>query len=71
MNPKEILEVVKTLNLNLNSATASEVVKTLSPYIVQYFFYQAIMTILGYITTALCVYFICRATTAYWKTHTK
>ena len=71
MNTEKLVEVIKNLNVkfdgSLNSETVEKVIATIAPYAKMYFIYQGIMTILGYATLILCVYFISQATMKFFK----
>lgn len=70
MDTTKIVEAIKTLNIkfdgSLNSQTVSDVVGILSPYITWYLIQQTVLQLAGLLTLALCVYWICRSTMAYW-----
>jgi len=52
---KQIGEIVKTWNLNIDSQTALQIATTLSPYLMWWMLKDVIMTVLGLATVLGCV----------------
>lgn len=52
---KEIAEIIKTWNLNLDSQTAADIAKTLSPYLMWWMIKDFMLAVLGFATVFGCV----------------
>ena len=55
---KEIAEIIKTLNLNLDSKTLQEITQLMSPYVAWWFIKDFTVSVLGFGTLITCVVFI-------------
>ena len=53
---KQIGDIIKTWNLNVDSATLAEMTKSLSPYIMWLMIKDALLSILGLATLFGCVF---------------
>lgn len=64
MNPEQvsqIVETIKTLNLNVDSQTASEIVKTIMPYLYLLAIKELVLTLIGWTAFVIAVVFVTKA----------
>ena len=57
----QIVETIKTLNLNLDSQTASEIVKTIMPYLYLLAAKEIVLTLIGWTAFIITVVVITKA----------
>ena len=64
---KQIVETIKTLNLNIDSTTASAIVSQLKPIFYFILIKSFILSILGLIAFVLAIYFISKAVRSFYN----
>lgn len=70
MNPEQItqiLETIKTLNLNIDSQTALEIVNVLTPILWFWLIKDTMLSLLSIIATTFIFYFLIIKVTAIWN----
>jgi len=70
MNPEaiqQIVETIKTLNLNIDSQTAIEIVQILKPLMWLYILKGFVLSFLGLVAFVFAIYLISKAVKSYYK----
>ena len=70
MNPEQItqiIETIKTLNLNIDSNSAVQIVETVKPILWFMLIKELVLSIIGWGAFVLAVWLISRAVMSYWK----